>query len=297
MNKRYFKLCLAVIFVITLFLGCSFHKNQSPSDNTDKDKKTIKMAYVDWSENIAMANLMKYILEEEMGYTVKLKQYNISTAFEAIAKSKEDIFMDVWLPTTHESYYKQYKDKIEDIGINYEGAKIGLVVPTYVNINSIDDVNQISNEVNNEIVGINSQAGIMEKTNLAIETYKLDFTLKEGNEDEMIHQLQSAIQENKPIIITGWSPHWMFSKWNLKFLDDPSLAYGHVENIHTIGRINFTKDMPQASKVLANFNLDSEQLDNLMEDIENRDATVTISEICRSWVENHKELVDSWITN
>lgn len=297
MNKRYLKLFLTVIFVITLFLGCSFHTNELSSDNVDKDKKTIKMAYVDWSENIAMANLMKYILEEKMNYKVELKEYDISSAFKAISQSKEDVFMDVWLPITHESYYNQYKDKIEDIGINFQGAKIGLVVPTYVKINSIEDVNQISKEVNNEIVGINSQAGIMNKTNLAIQTYGLGFTLKEGNEHVMIQQLQAAVQKKEPIIITGWSPHWMFSKWNLKFLDDPLLVYGHVEEIHTIGRLNFTKSMPQVSKVLSNFNLDSEQLDSLMEDIESKNTNETTADICKSWVDNHKELVDSWITN
>ena len=25
----------------------------------------------------------------------------------------------------------------------------------------------------------------------------------------------------KPIIITGWNPHWMFSRYDLKYLDDP----------------------------------------------------------------------------
>lgn len=293
MSKRYLKRCFIVIFVITLFLGCS--TIQTSSDNKNKEKPTIKMAYVNWSENIAMANLMKYILEEKLNYKVSLNEYDISNTYQAIASGKEDVFMDAWLPVTHEGYMKQYKDKIKVLGTNYEGAKIGLIVPTYVNINSIEDVNQISKKVNNQIVGINGQAGIMQKTNLAITTYDLNTTLKESSEAEMMEALSTAISKKKPIIITGWAPHWMFSKWDLKFLDDPEMIYGHVESIHTISSQDFTKNMPKASKVFKNFKLNSEQMDNLMEDIENKEDSKSTKQICKAWVENHKDLVNAWL--
>ena len=37
----------------------------------------------------------------------------------------------------------------------------------------------------------------------------------------MVAELKKAYDAEKPIIMTGWSPHWMFASFNLKYLDDP----------------------------------------------------------------------------
>ncbi len=38
------------------------------------------------------------------------------------------------------------------------------------------------------------------------------------------------------------APHWMFGKWDLKFLDDPQQVFGTPENIHTILRLGLDVD-------------------------------------------------------
>ena len=58
--------------------------------------------------------------------------------------------------------------------------------------------------------------------NTAIEDYGLDhWTLVEGSSAAMVAELKKAYDAEKPIIVTGWSPHWMFSSFDLKYLDDP----------------------------------------------------------------------------
>jgi glycine betaine/proline transport system substrate-binding protein len=44
------------------------------------------------------------------------------------------------LPLTSADYFNKYKDQIDDLGPNMDGAKTGLVVPTYMDINSIEDL-------------------------------------------------------------------------------------------------------------------------------------------------------------
>ena len=85
-----------------------------------------------------------------------------------------------------------------------------------------------------EIIGIEPGAGIMELTKTAIEDYGLDdWKLIEGSSAAMVAELKKAYNNQEPIIVTGWSPHWMFSSFDLKYLDDPKGSFGGAENIHT----------------------------------------------------------------
>jgi glycine betaine/proline transport system substrate-binding protein len=120
------------------------------TDNTDKvskwtegtkkvDGEEIKLAYVAWDTEIASTNVIGLVLED-MGYNVKLTQVDAGPMFAAVSTGDADALVAAWLPGTHAKYMEDYKGKIEDLGANLEGAKIGLVVPSYMDINSIEDL-------------------------------------------------------------------------------------------------------------------------------------------------------------
>ena len=45
-----------------------------------------------------------------------------------------------WLPSTHGFLYEKHKEDIVDLGVNLTGTRIGLVVPEYMDIDSIEDL-------------------------------------------------------------------------------------------------------------------------------------------------------------
>lgn len=100
---------------------------------------TIRLAYVSWASSVASNNVMKQVLESK-GYTVKLQQLQASGMWTAVAKGDDDAMLSAWLPTTHKAYYARNKDKVTDLAVNLRGTKLGLVVPKYVKINSIEDL-------------------------------------------------------------------------------------------------------------------------------------------------------------
>lgn len=57
-----------------------------------------------------------------------------------VANGDADASVAAWLPVTHADYYNEYQDKLVDLGPNLEGARIGLVVPAYMDIKSIEDL-------------------------------------------------------------------------------------------------------------------------------------------------------------
>ncbi|WP_324822762.1 glycine betaine ABC transporter substrate-binding protein [Sinanaerobacter sp. ZZT-01] len=291
--KKLLVIILIGVLSLGIFTGCGTDSG-SGDNGGDSGNKTVKLGYVNWSEGIAMTNLAKAILEDKMGYEVDLTMTDAAPLFTSLASGNTDAFLDSWLPITHEDYMKKFGDKVEDLGYNFENARIGLAVPSYVDIDSIEELNSLKAEFGGKIVGIDSGAGIMNATEKAIEEYKLDYELMPGSGPTMTAALKKAIDNEEPIIVTGWEPHWMFAKWDLKFLDDPKGAYGEAEYIHTIARKDLSKDMPEVANFLTNFFMSGAELGDLMGEIENNSDKDPV-EIARDWMNAHEDLVNGWI--
>lgn len=264
---------------------------------SDKSKgggssKNVELGYVNWAEGVAMTNLAKVVLEEKMGYKVEMTEADPGVIFTSLAEGDTDAFLDGWLPVTHKSYMDKYKDKLLDLGTSFKGAKIGLVVPKDADINSIEELKANKDKFNGKIIGIDAGAGIMETTKKAVSEYGLDMELMEGSEPAMLTMLKDAIDKKEPIVITGWSPHWKFAKWDLKFLEDPKNVYGEAEDIHKLARLELDKDMPEVAEFLKNFTMDEKQLGDLMAAIADGKKPL---EAAKEWMNNNEDVVNSWI--
>lgn len=107
----------------------------------DGEGEEIRIGYVAWEDGITQAHALQVLLEEEMGYEVELVQADAGPVFQDLANGNIDIMPHSWLPHTHSNYADQFSDDWEEYAPNYEGARIGLVVPTYVDVDSIDELN------------------------------------------------------------------------------------------------------------------------------------------------------------
>ncbi|KAB7667107.1 glycine betaine ABC transporter substrate-binding protein [Bacillus sp. B1-b2] len=100
----------------------------------------IKIPYVAWSDATASSNVVKYVLENELNYKVNLMLVEPGVMWAAIAEGSGDAMVTAALPTTHEAYYKQFEGDFVDLGPNFTGLQNGLVVPAYMDIDSIEDL-------------------------------------------------------------------------------------------------------------------------------------------------------------
>jgi glycine betaine/proline transport system substrate-binding protein len=102
--------------------------------------QNIKLTYVAWDSEIASTNVMAEVLNQ-MGYHVTIQALEMQPMWASIATNAADASLAAWLPNTAGLYLKQYKNQIDDVGTNLNGAKVGLAVPKYMkNINSIEDL-------------------------------------------------------------------------------------------------------------------------------------------------------------
>ncbi|MFH0966765.1 MAG: glycine betaine ABC transporter substrate-binding protein [Methanobacteriota archaeon] len=151
---------------------------------------------------------------------------------------------------------------------------------------------QSNSTLKGKIIGIEPGAGIMQKTEDAIRDYDLDYTLVSSSSAGMASELTKAINDKKWIVVTGWTPHWKFARFDLKYLDDPKGIYGGEEHISALARIGFDTDNPGAYAILSRFNWTPEEIGSVMLSIENGTSPETAA---ADYLESHPNEVNSWI--
>ncbi|SOC51021.1 glycine betaine/proline transport system substrate-binding protein [Chromohalobacter canadensis] len=257
-----------------------------------QDKGTVNLSYVEWSSTVASTNVMRAVLEQA-GYEVKMSSLSAAAMWQSVATGDTDAFLAGWLPTTHEDYYAKLKDQLVDTGVNLDGTKLGLVVPAYSEVDSIADLNEHADDFDNKLTGIDPGAGIMRLTDKVVEEYDLDLNLQSGSGATMTAALKSAIANDEDIAVTGWTPHWMFARWDLKYLDDPKNVYGGAEQIHTIVRQGLKEDMPEAYAILDAFEWTAEDMGEVM--LMNQEEDSDPYENAKQWVEDNQDMVQEWL--
>ncbi|MBD3275094.1 MAG: glycine/betaine ABC transporter [Candidatus Marinimicrobia bacterium] len=282
---------LTVIFLTGIFISFSGLMSCSGQGGGEK---TAELVYVNWAEGIAYTNLAKVVLEEKMGYDVTITAADPGPAYTAVAQGDQDAFMETWLPVLHSEYYEEYQDDIVDLGYVYEGTKSGLVVPSYVTIDSISQLNEYADRFDGEITGIDPGAGVMQTTEDVIDMYNLDFELISSSGPAMTSALQGAVSDEEWIVVTGWDPHWMWAEWDLKFLQqDADKVVWETGNIHIMGRSDIKEAKPDLAQFLSNMHFTTAQIGDLMLQVRNSDASE--EEIARKWMQENESLVNSWI--
>src|SRR5690625_2363727 len=224
--------------LLSALLGITFAG--SAAAQTD----AVEFGYVLWDSEIAATHVLAAAIEDELGYDVNLVAVDAGPLYTGLAQGDLDFTVSAGLPAVHAHYWEEFGPDLLDLGPNLEGSLIGLVVPTYVDIDSIAELNDHAADFQGEITGIDPGAGIMTATELAVDVYGLDLDLIDSSDASMMAALDRAVRRGDWIVITGWDPHWMWLAYDLKFLEDPEGAFGEAGNAHTIVNPEFAESAP-----------------------------------------------------
>lgn len=147
-------------------------------------------------------------------------------------------------------------------------------------------------EMNYSITGIEPGAGVFQAAESAVEEYDLEgWQVQASSSGAMATALGEAYSNEEPIIVTGWSPHWKFAKYDLKYLEDPKGVFGDAETINTTVRQGLEEDMPEAYTVLDNFYWTPDDLEAVMLEISNG---ADPKEAAAEWIEANADKVTEW---
>jgi glycine betaine/proline transport system substrate-binding protein len=264
--------------------------------DSGEDKKVTITAFSGWAESAATAYVMKDVLTKE-GYQPKVETLDAAPAFTAVAQGDYDMLSDVWLPSTHKDYIDKYGDKMEPQGCWFDSATIEIAVPSYSPAKSIGDLKTMADKYNNEIIGIEPGAGETKTMqDSTIPKYGLDgLKFKTSSTSAMLRSLDTAYKQHKNVAVTLWSPHWAYSKYDLRKLKDPKDAMSGTEGIWNFSRKGFTSDHPLASQLFKNLVWPEDklnELENLMvQKYDNKDPDKAVAEWLKKNPDFEKQLI------
>jgi len=247
-----------------------------------------------WDEGVAISNLTKALLEDELGYDrVELKTLDADPLFEGVRDGDLAAFQDVWVPNDQE-YLSAVQDDVEVFDPWFQDTtRFGLAAPSYMNITSIPQLNQTGAM---EIVGIEPEAAISRRVpDEVIPTYHLQQEYEEWSTPAMLFDVGERIRKKEQFAFIAWSPHWMNQRYEFIYLDDPDDALGELNDSSRITTV-VSKDLmdkdPGSYAFLRALALNEEQLSSLEEAINAAgDPLVGAGQ----WAENNRGVVQPWL--
>jgi len=272
------------VLLTSPFYSCNFSK----TSQDEEEQRIVRLNYTDWTESVAITMLASAVLEKKMGYQVELKLTDIESVYNELAAGEADYFADAWLPHTHHQYFNQHEAAIDTIGRVFRNPKTGLVVPHYSNLQSISDLK----EYQFPILGIDEGAGIMTSTQSAIAYYELENELLSLSDDQMTFQMADSIKRRKEVVVTGWEPHWIFSRHKVRFLDDPENIFPANEHIYSVGNKKSIAEHPNATEFFRRMQLTDEQFNSLIDQV--KMATDPLNGV-RQWMNKNEFIVNKWV--
>lgn len=264
-----------------------------------QDAKPVKIGWAAWSDAEFVTKLAAKLIKDELGQEVELVQTDVAPLYQGVSRGDLDAMMMAWLPQTHADYYAKVKDKVETLGTVYDGAKLGWVVPAYIpesEIASIEDLKkpEVQEKLSGTVQGIDPGAGLTRLSQQALKDYGLDgYKLQISSEAGMLTTVDRAIRGEKWFVATSWSPHWMFGKYQLRYIADPKKSLGEAEHVDVLARKEFKAENPKVADFLSRMKLSISDLESAMFNAQE----TSYDQAVEKYIKDHPDQVKAWIGN
>lgn len=263
--------------------------------NGDGDLGTITLGYLpSWTDGLSTA----YVLEDQltqMGYTVEHQTLSdAAVLYAGLAQGDVDLYPSAWPEVTHVQYMDEYGDSIEDLGTYYEGAKLNMSVPEYMDITSIEELEGQGDRFDGTIYGIEPGAGLTRATEEdVLPGYGLDgeYNLTTSSTPAMLAELQTAVDNEEDIVVTLWTPFWANNAFPVRELEDPEGLYGEPEDLHFLAREGFSEEFPEAAEWISSIEMTDEEYNDLEDTVVNEYEDGEELEAAQAWIEANPDVL------
>ncbi len=254
------------------------------------EEKTITMGTLTWEDLTPITGITKKVLEDS-GYTVKVIEFSEwGIAYAALTKGDIQVLASQTDYAAND-YWNKNKNRLEKLSPVSFGLYQGIAVPKYVDIDSVDQLNDNAEKFGGKIIGIEPGSGLMSDATNAVSAYGIKLKLLEGSTAAMTAALKSAVDRKEWVAVTVWEPSWMAQKFDLKFLKDPKGIFPPPQGYYWIGHKDFSKEYPRAREVMASVYVPISDITAINGEV--KDGK-TMEQAIQGWTAGHAELLKRW---
>ncbi|HEF4760077.1 TPA: glycine betaine ABC transporter substrate-binding protein [Pseudomonas putida] len=254
------------------------------------EEKTITVGTLSWEDLTPITGITKKVLEDS-GYTVKVIEFSEwGIAYAALTKGDIQVLASQ-TDYAAQDYWNKNKNRLEKLSPVSYGLYQAIAVPKYVDIDSLEQLNDNADKFGGKIIGIEPGSGLMNDATKAVKDYGIKLQLLEGSTAAMTAALKSAVDRKEWVAVTVWEPSWMAQKFDLKFLKDPKGVFPPPQGYYWIGHKGFSQEYAHAREVMAGVYVPLADITDINGQV--KDGK-TMEQAVNDWTAKNADLLKRW---
>jgi glycine betaine/proline transport system substrate-binding protein len=264
--------------------------------------QTVRFSDVGWTD-ITSTTAATSVVLEGLGYQPETEILAVPVTYASLENKDIDVFLGNWMPSM-EGDAKPYLEKgtVESVGVNLEGAKYTLAVPSYLaeqGLKDFADIAEFREQLDGQIYGIEPGndgnrliLDMIEQNAFGLE----GFELVESSEQGMLAQVARATRSEEPIVFLGWEPHPMNSNFEITYLSGGDDWFGPDyggATVYTNVRTGYLDECPNVGQLLRNLKFTLEMENQIMSAI--LDEGQEAEDAASAWLKEHPDVLEGWL--
>jgi glycine betaine/proline transport system substrate-binding protein len=264
--------------------------------------QTVRFSDVGWTDITATTAATAAVLAG-LGYQPETEVLSVPVTYASLKNQDIDVFLGNWMPTMEADVRPYLEDgSVESVGVNLEGAKYTLAVPTYLaeqGLKDFADIAEFREQLDGEIYGIEpgNDGNRLILQMIEENTFGLEgFELVESSEQGMLAQVARATRSEEPIVFLGWEPHPMNANFDLTYLSGGDDVFGPNyggATVYTNVRAGLLEECPNLGALLRNLKFTLEMENQIMGAI--LDEGQAPEDAASAWLKEHPDVLESWL--
>lgn len=307
------------LLAVTALVSCA----ASPVFAQAESDEPIIIVQNNWTSQLVTSTIVGKILEEQ-GYTVEYTPSDSQLQFAAIANGDMHFQIESWEGSMKTAFENAVEDGMVDLGTHDAVTREEWWVPDYVlevcpeatNWEGLNACHEIFATAETAPKGrfVGPPADWGKNYAERIEALGMDFVaINVGQAATLWAELQSAYDRKEPIVLFNYTPNFIESKFDGKFVEfpepepacfeDPAWGTNPDETgdcgapssawLKKAAWAGMEEEWPHAWEILKNVNLTNAQIARASALVD--DEGMTPEEAADTWIEENRELIDTWV--
>lgn len=264
--------------------------------------KVVKFSDVGWTDITATTAATSVVLEG-LGYQPEAQVLSVPVTYASLKNKDIDIFLGNWMPTMEADIAPYREDgSVEILGVNLEGAKYTLAVPSYLaesGLKDFADIAKFRDQLDGKIYGIEpgNDGNRLIQQMIDDDAFGLKgFEVVESSEQGMLAQVARAVKRQEPVVFLGWEPHPMNANFDMTYLSGGDDWFGPNyggATVYTNVRKGYGDDCPNVGRLLDNLKFSLKMENEIMGAI--LDDGEEPNDAAAAWLKANPDVLDSWL--